>query len=219
MPPERETLRFYESHVRRFGYGYRALGYGRRSSQAKRFAALAQLGDFHGARLLDMGCGFGDLLAWLHARGVRPAYTGVDICAPMVERCRSRFAGCTDATFEVGDALGWTPGERFDVAFDFVVASGIFGYASSDAQRRIQPTLQRLYAMSRVGVAVNFLSRRAATRSAGRLYLHASDVLGYALSLTPSVRLDHTYMPNDFTLCLYRRPLWETGRQQQEDGA
>jgi hypothetical protein len=28
--PDTETSRFYESHVRRFGYGYRALGFGRR---------------------------------------------------------------------------------------------------------------------------------------------------------------------------------------------
>ena len=34
------TTRWYEAHVRRFGYGYRALGFGRRSSQEKRFGAI-----------------------------------------------------------------------------------------------------------------------------------------------------------------------------------
>ena len=27
-----------------------------------------------------------------------------------------------------------------------------------------------------------------------------------ALTLTPAVRIDHTYLPNDFTLYLYRQP-------------
>lgn len=203
MPPDLETARFYESHVRRFGYGYKGLGFGRRSSQQRRFAALLALGSFHGRRLLDMGCGFGDLLAFLTARGVQPIYTGVDLCAPMIERCRRRFAG-TSARFVTADALTYQP----EAQHDYVVASGLFGYGAKDARERIRPTLQRLFAMSGIGLAANFLSRRAATRSPARLYLHAADVLQYALALTPAVRLDHAYLPNDFTLCLYRTPSW-----------
>jgi SAM-dependent methyltransferase len=203
--PLEETARFYEEHVRRFGYDFRALGFGRRASQEKRFAAALGLGSFHGKRLLDVGCGFGDLLAWLNSRGIEPRYTGVDICRPMIDRCRKRFEG-TGARFLIGDALGLAA----DEPYDYVVASGIFGYAAKDTRARVRPTLERLFGMTRIGLAVNFLSRRAVTRSPGRLYLHPSDVLQFALKLTPAVRLDHTYMPNDFTLHLYRTPPWET---------
>jgi len=213
--PDSETTRFYESHVRRFGYGYRALGFGRRSSQEKRFGALAALGAFDGARLLDVGCGFGDLLAWLRARGVQPRYTGLDLTAPMIERCRKRFRErCAEgsARFVVGDALGWQP----DGEYDYVIASGIFGYHAKDTRARIQPTLERLFAIAGTGLAVNFLSGCAPTRSPGRLYVHPADVLQYALRLTPAVRLDHTYMPNDFTLCLYKKAPWEQQPQRQD---
>ena len=202
--PDWELTRFYEDHVRRFGYGYRALGFGRRSSQEKRFSAAAALGAFHGARLLDVGCGFGDLLAWLRARGVQPRYTGLDICKPMIERCRRRF-GERDARFVIGDALSYEP----DASYDYVVASGLFGYAAKGMRARVQPTLEHLFALCGIGLAVNFLSRCAPARSPGRLYLHPYDVLQFALTLTPAVRLDHTYMPNDFTLCLYRTPPWQ----------
>lgn len=204
MPLDLETERFYEDHIRRFGYGYRALGFGRRASQEKRFAAALGLGNFHGKRLLDVGCGFGDLLAWLNSRGIEPRYTGVDIVRPMIERCRRRFRA-TGARFVLGDALTFVAHEPYD----YVVASGIFGYAAKDTRARVRPTLERLFSLTRVGMAVNFLSRRAATRSPGRLYLHPADVLQFALKLTPAVRLDHTYMPNDFTLCLYKTPPWE----------
>ena len=202
-----ETSRFYEDHIRRFGYGYRALGFGRRSSQEKRFAAALALGPLHGKRLLDVGCGFGDLLAWLHARGIEPRYTGMDVCRPMIERCRRRFRdemSRSRARFFVGDAL------RFpcDEPYDYIVASGIFGYAAKDTRKRVQPTLERLFDLSRIGLAVNFLSRRAPARSPGRLYLHPADVLQFALKLTPAVRLDHSYLPNDFTVCLYKQPPW-----------
>jgi SAM-dependent methyltransferase len=203
--PDPETSRFYESHVRRFGYGFRGLGFGRRSSQERRFAAAASLGVFHGASLLDVGCGFGDLLAWLNARGIRPRYTGLDLCLPMIERCRRRFRDDPSARFVHGEALTYAPEE----SYDYVVASGIFGYAAKGLRARVQPTLEHLYALSRVGLAVNFLSRAAPRRSPGRLYLHAADVLEFAFRLTPAVRMDHTYMPNDFTVFLYRNPSWE----------
>ena len=204
--PDSETSRFYESHVRRFGFGYRALGFNRRSSQEKRFGALAALGNFDGARVLDVGCGFGDFLAWLRARGVQPRYTGLDLTASMIERCRRRFSD-GDARFVVGDALTWQPDSG--AQYDYVIASGIFGYHAKDTRARIQPTLERLFGIAGTGIAVNFLSGCAPTRSPGRLYVHPADVLQYALRLTPAVRLDHTYMPNDFTLCMYRTPAWE----------
>ena len=205
-PPDAQTTRFYESHVRRFGYGYRGLGFGRRSSQEKRFAAAAALGSFHGARLLDVGCGFGDFLAWLSARGIRPRYTGLDLCPPMIERCRRRFAEA-EACFIVGDVLEYEPAEPYD----YVVASGIFGYAARGLRARVQPMLEKLFALAETGLAVNFLSRCSPRRSPGRLYLQPADVLQFALTLTRAVRMDHAYMPNDFTLCMYRRAPWEEG--------
>lgn len=201
-----ETSRFYEEHIRRFGYSYRALGFGRRASQEKRFEAALGMGSLHGKRLLDVGCGFGDLLAWLNARGIEPDYTGIDICKPMIERCRKRFAN-TGAKFMVGDALTFVPADRYD----YIVASGIFGYNAGDTRKRVQPTLERLFDLTHIALSVNFLSRRAPTRSPGRLYLHPADVLQFALKLTPAVRLDHSYLPNDFTLCLYRRAPWDQG--------
>ena len=204
LPLDSETSRFYEEHIRRFGFGFRALGFGRRASQEKRFAAALALGDLHGKRVLDVGCGFGDFLAWLHARGIEPEYTGIDIVRPAIERCRNRFRGA-NARFLIGDALTFVKGEPYD----YVVASGIFGYHAKDTRERVRPTLEHLFSLARIGMAVNFLSCRAPTRSPGRLYLQPSDVLQFAFELTPAVKLDHTYLPNDFTVCLYRILPWE----------
>src|SRR5258708_13282574 len=82
LRPPASTARWYEAHVRRFGYGYKALGFGRRSSQEKRFEALLSLGAFHGRRLLDAGCAFGDLLAYLTGPRLPPAYTHFPISPP-----------------------------------------------------------------------------------------------------------------------------------------
>jgi SAM-dependent methyltransferase len=198
-----ETSRWYEDKVRRFGYDHRGLGFRSRSSQERRFEALLALGDFDGRRLLDVGCGFGDLLEFLHARGQRPDYTGIDLCEPMVARCRERF-GPGEARFEVGDVLAYEP----DAPYDYVVASGIFGLDAAGTRERIGPTLERMLGWAREGIAANFLSGHAPVPVQDRVYMDASEVLALGLALAPAARLDHSYLPNDFTLHLYKTPAW-----------
>jgi SAM-dependent methyltransferase len=202
-PPE-ETTRWYEDKVRRYGFDHRGLGFRNKSSQYKRFEALLELGDFDGATLLDVGCGFGDLLAFLKERGIRAEYTGIDVCKPMVERCRERFED-DGAIFRVADVLEFDTVKRFD----YVVASGLFGLDAEGSRDRIRPTLERMFAWADSGMAANFLSTRSPAPVEGRIYVDPAKALEVALQLTPAARVNHTYLPNDFTVYLYRTPAWQ----------
>jgi SAM-dependent methyltransferase len=203
LPPE-ETARWYEDKVRAYGYDHRGLGFGNKSSQEKRFEALLELGDLDGATLLDVGCGFGDLLAFLNDRGIEPVYTGIDICKPMIERCRERHDGKL-AIFRVADVMDFDPRQ----GFDYVVASGLFGLDAEGTRDRIRPTLERMFRWSRFGIAANFLSACSPTPAEGRIYVEPWKALEAGLALTPATRLNHSYLPNDFTLYLYRTPAWQ----------
>ena len=201
-----DAARWYADKVRTYGYDYRGLGFRNQSSQAKRFEALLALGDLDGARILDVGCGFGDFLSWLSERGIETEYTGLDICEPMIERCRERFPRGA-GRFLVGDALAFEP----DEPYDYVVASGLFGLDSVGARERMHPTLERLFAWSRIGTGVNFLSTRSPNPAESRIYVDPCKALEAGLALTPSARVDHSYLPNDFTLFLYKTPAWQDG--------
>jgi SAM-dependent methyltransferase len=205
LPPE-DPARWYADKVRRYGYDHRGLGFGNRSSQEKRFEALLSLGDFDGSRVLDVGCGFGDFLGYLLERGIEPVYTGLDICEPMIERSRERFEPSA-GRFIAGDALDWEPDEHYD----YVVASGLFGLDSVGARERIRPTVERLFAHARVGAAMNFLSARSPRPAEGRIYVDPCKALEAGLDLTPAARIDHSYLPNDFTLYLFKIPAWDPG--------
>lgn len=202
--PDVETARWYEDKVRLYGYDHRGLGFRSRSSQERRFEALLGLGDFHGRTLLDVGCGFGDFLHFLEERGIRPSYTGLDICEPMIRRCRERFV-TANAQFVVADVLEYAPRQ----SYDYVVASGIFGLEAPGVRERIAPTLERMNSWSRIGCAVNFLSRRSPAPAEARVYVEPAEMLQLGLAITPAVRIDHSYLPNDFTMYLFHRPPWE----------
>ena len=203
LPPE-ETTRWYEDKVRRYGFDHRGLGFRNKSSQEKRFEALLDLGDLDGARVLDVGCGFGDLLAFLQDRGIEPVYTGIDICKPMIERCRERFDG-DHAIFRVADVMEFDPRD----GYDYVLASGLFGLDAEGGRDRIRPTLERMFRWSRAGMAANFLSTRSPAPAEGRIYVEPGKALEAGLDLTPAARLNHAYLPNDFTLYLYKTPAWQ----------
>lgn len=208
-PPDH--VAWYAGKVREYGFDHRGLGFRTRASQRRRFEALAELGDFDGASILDVGCGFGDFLEFLAARGVRCRYLGLDACEPMIERCRGRFEP-SEGRFVVADALAFEPAERFD----YVVASGLFGLDSPGAHERIRPTLERLFEWARLGAACNFLSTRSPVPVEGRIYVDPCKALDAAFDLTPAARLNHAYLPNDFTLYLYKMPAWQGGRKASD---
>jgi SAM-dependent methyltransferase len=204
---------WYQDRVKQYGGSDpRSLGYNQRSSQVKRFEALSQLGDFDGQRLLDVGCGFGDFFAFLLERNITPDYMGLDLVPAMIDQCRQRYKDRVGpyCQFTVGDILDTDP----PGTFDFVVASGIFGLLSENANERIVPTLQKLFSWCTTGLAVNFLSLKSERQDPKCLYVDPAALLTQALKLTPAVTLSHTYLPNDFTIYLYKKPAWEQFKAQ-----
>jgi trans-aconitate 2-methyltransferase len=68
-----------------------------------------------GGRVVDLGCGTGELTRSLHERTGASTTLGVDSSPAMLERSASH-AG-EGLTFELGDIAEWAPSEPFDVVF------------------------------------------------------------------------------------------------------
>ena len=77
------------------------------------------------------------------------------------------------------------------------------------ARERIGPTLERMFSWANHGIAANFLSALSPVPVEARVYIEPAEMLEFGLMLTPAARLDHSYLPNDFTIHLYKTPPWE----------
>lgn len=196
-----EIADYYNRLVTRLGPDPRALDWGSRASQHKRFEVLAQVGDLAGASVLDVGCGVGHLYDFLTSRDLRIDYTGYDIAPAVVEAARRRLP---HVEIQMLDIVA-TDVDR--AQFDFVVASGLFSLRRMRPYAYVEAVAHRMYALCRRGVALNCLSSRSdrsVTIAHGRFLADPVRVLGMCLDLTPNVVLRHDYMPHDFTVYLYK---------------
>ena len=193
---QEEVAHFFRLHLQIHGPNWRGLGWQSRRNQERRFAVLLEVGPLSNTRVLDVGCGVGDLHGYMLRQGIRAQYTGVDILPEMVAHARKRYP---DARFRVGDALQGLGPERFD----YVLCSGAFNVSFGSNQAAVQRILPELLAGSTRGVAINFLSTRARERDAILYNYDPETMLAFCRTLTPNVRLVEGYLSNDFTLYLY----------------
>lgn len=177
------------------------VGWRDRLQQSTYFAALVQIGLRDDSSVLDVGCGQGDLYAFLDARGFRGPYTGVDLSPQLIALARERFP---TARFLLGDVLESAPG-----AHDYVVASGLFDYRTSDSPVRLRATLRRMFALARLGLAWNMFAVAPPGRS--DLYHEPlGDLLAICDELTPFFLLRRDYDPSHLTFYLYQRDFFMT---------
>jgi len=76
---------------------------------------LAMVDPVPGGRVVDLGCGSGDLTVELHRATHAAATLGLDSSAAMLEGAERRTGG--GLRFELGDIAAFAPAETFDVVF------------------------------------------------------------------------------------------------------
>jgi cyclopropane fatty-acyl-phospholipid synthase-like methyltransferase len=176
-----------------------------RRAQRMRFEAFILNHELGGKSILDLGCGVGDLWEHLCKRGIECEYFGMDLSPEMVRRCQERFPGIA---FESANVLEWKHGRQFD----YVVSFGIHNNVRLENGRQIlQAVTARQFELCRIGAHVSLLTDRYPPGFASHMQpWNAEDILKLALEITPYVVLRHDYLPNDFSVTLYREPMIDT---------
>ena len=193
-------LDYYSKEFAAYGEDIRSLGYTSAEAQETRMQAVSEIVDFNNKSMLDVGCGFGDLYAFLEKQGVYPRkYVGIDINPKMIAVARRRFP---QLKFEVRDIMD---GELKD-KFDLVVALGLFGLEMPHWQDVVERQLSKMYGLCEIGLVVNFLSYYTVWgKTANSHYARPEDILKFVLNnLSNRVIMRHDYRLSDFTVYVYR---------------
>ncbi len=201
MPGEdrRRTVERYSARYSEHGYSPLTLGW-KKGRQPIRFDVLSSQYDFNDKSVLDIGCGFGDLLSTLGTKfGPLNSYTGVDLVEPLIEEARRRWPA---HTFLIGDFLEL----EFGSGFDYAVASGVFNHrlAGVDNEAFIEAAMRRTFDLCRDGFAFDFLSDKVDHRLEHTFHASPEWVLSVAFSLSRNVVMRNDYMPFEFSVFVFK---------------
>ncbi|MBP7860908.1 class I SAM-dependent methyltransferase [bacterium] len=184
--------------IDKHGNTHEAVNWGSLNGQKLRFKVL--LDPFLAAQqsfsLLDVGCGLGHMLDYIVERGINFNYHGIDVVDEMVEQARQHHPE-KSMLFE-NTRIEDSRVEKHDI----VIASGIFFLACD--KKRMQDLITRLFSLCKVGIAFNSLSTKSTTKDPSEFYADPAEVLDFCLKITPRCILRHDYLPNDFTVHMFR---------------
>ena len=191
-------LDVYHDSIAQYGHTIRGITWGSSESQLIRFKIISQMGGMLGKRVLDVGCGFGDLYGYLAGSGARPSsYLGIDINSVVIETAKNKYR---DAEFTCGDIL---LGACDNFKFDYVVASGALGISTAHWEEHTFSMLKKMWDLSEVGIAANFLTKFSKRRT-GSNYVDPGWMLNtISIMLSRWTVLRQEYKENDFTIYVY----------------
>jgi SAM-dependent methyltransferase len=184
----------YDELVKKYGDSPLSLGWGLKDRRELRFKVLTERWDLRNATILDLGCGFGDLLGFMKAAGLVVDYTGFDTSFNALEIARAKNP---TGRYELFDISNLVDEERH---FDYIFASGIFNDKKVEPNDFVKGVFRQTYRMAKRGFSVNFLSTTANLRYEGSEYTAPSEIARICEENNMRFEINHFYMPFEFTV-------------------
>ena len=192
------TIKRYEDRLKEFGRSVKTMGWRDKRQQELRFSVLTQVGNLNSKSILDVGCGFGDLYAYLLKNGINVKYAGYDISPKIIELAKQSYP---DITLEVKDILVESENRRFD----YVFSSGIFNHRITSNLTFAKKMIKRMFELADKAIAVNMMTSYVDYRDKYLFYYPPEEIFRFAKSLSRFAVLRHDYPLYEFTLYIYKK--------------
>ena len=203
-----DTRERYAGRLRQYGYDSRTLGWNKDCQWVRFEAALEGLRAEDYGTVLDVGCGFGDLLEYLRNRGWTGQYTGIDIVPELVEEARRRHGGDPAAGFDCRDLQSQPIEHKADLA----VAIGMFNHRlRQDNRTFIAGVLDAMWKATTAVVICDFLSTSSQPerRQDHLFYADPRDLYELASQYSRRIAIHHSYMPFEFQVKIWHDQAFE----------
>lgn len=196
------SKRFYKYGVNKFALGWD------KGKQYERFHQLTSDFNLNGKKILDIGCGFGDMVDYLDGIPISAySYIGMDLVKEFIDIAKKREEKRVkydkrEVDFICGDFLDFNEGN----ISDFVIASGIFNIKSSDIDMYdgLYIMLRKMYNCAKDAISVDMLSDKVDWAYEHNNNYNPSKVLEIAYSLSRRIILKNNYFPFEFSITIYK---------------
>lgn len=187
---------FHKERIRRWnGTNHKVQGWSSHEEQQVRFETFARNMKFKGKRVLDLGCGLGELYDYL-SENQRPGfYLGFDQHWSFLHQARKRI-GSSQCRFKFADISRATLPEM-----DIIVASGSLNYQTKNPDY-LNEMIMRMFSACKEATIFNLLNIESFPDQQVLQAYNKLEVLQFCQTVTPNVTLIDDYSDADFTLVL-----------------
>lgn len=186
----------YRSLHKKYGISSKSLGW-IKGKQKTRFQAAINVGDLTNSRILDVGCGFGDLIDFLEIKEKKvKSYTGIDINKDFIEIAKKRHP---KNKFKVHDIEETS----FKTMFDWTFAIGITNQGGT--YQYIEKLIKAMLKNTKKGIVMDFLSTNVDYKEKGNFHASPEKIFRIASKISKRVVLRHDYLPFEFCVYIYKK--------------
>jgi len=166
--------------------------------QRLRFEDLLSIGDIRGKKVLDYGCGKGDLYQFLKDQNIPVSYTGFDINQNLISMAESKFPEAEFRVFDIEE-------ERLNEDFDYIFLCGVFNLKVAGIDETVRNVLKMLFEHCNIALAFNALLDHSLNQDFQLHYVSPEEMLQFALKeLSPHAFIKESGNSDDFTMFVYK---------------
>ena len=182
---KKELLYFYNRHLKDFGDAPQAVRW-TPEGQRRRYETLLKIaGDFSGKKILDFGCGKGDLYEFIKERDISINYCGIDVNENLIKLAKSKYPETEFIAVDLEES-------EFERVFDVIFICGVFNLRIAGIEESMKNVLKKLFRLCKEALHVNLLSYYIAQRNVELFYVKPEEIMKFAITeLSRSVTLIH----------------------------
>ena len=198
---QKKIVHYYNELFNKYGYSPKSLGWDK-GNQFLRFHQLTSDWSLNGKTFLDVGCGFGDFVDYLHHLEVSNfSYVGSDLVKAFVNEARARH-GTSNVKFFQQDFLN----ADFTQVVDYSIASGVFNLTlqDHDEYEHLFKNMEKMFSLSSKAISIDFLSDKVDYSHTHNFNFSPEKILSMAYNFSRNVVLKNTYFPFEFSVTIYK---------------
>jgi len=190
--------KYHEARIRTYGpQSPMALGWNTRKSQEVRFEVLSGIADLSDHSVLDIGCGRGDLKAYLGERFPGISYTGIEQNETFFNLAIQKYGHLPHTRFICSNF--WTDEVP---AADYILVSGSLNYKNSDPGF-VYKMIRKLYESCTCALGFNLLSSIGYPPLDLCAY-KPEVILLFCQTLSAHVEIRDGYQEGDYSVYMYK---------------
>lgn len=194
--------RFYQDKFKKYGINHKSLRWVLKKSQQTRFLQFVNHLDFNHQTVLDIGCGFADIVPHISKKAKNFTYTGIDLVPEFISVAQKKYP---HHEFFTGNYFKSPLSQNFDI----ILCSGVLNTNLGQPQETISYRLKAIKTMfrhCRYGLAFNMAGAHPQPKnklSSKIYYADSQKIKKFCHHLTPNLLFIKDYSPNDFTIILF----------------